>query len=343
MCLNFMNPVQFSIVVPVYCVEAFLPRAIESVLAQDFADWELILVDDGSPDDCGKICDKYAERDARIQVIHQENGGTASARMTGIGGCNGRYVLNLDGDDYWEKNLLSELQSVIEQYSPDCISFGYRRVTEEGEIIAEICPKVQRGFYYGESKKKILDKLLYDTQNPVHNTGNMIYSQGCSAFRREIVEPFQKLVPKNIKMGEDAAVTIPSMCQCESIYILDKNLYNYLARFNSVSYSFFLSSMKETLQLVNHFKKYADQVPTENIEGFLYREAENYWVKAASVIPDYRQFKSCVVKSLDGFPQKTLAVVSTFPLCLKSKLRLLIVKKNCWYLFWLFYHNRKSI
>jgi len=89
-----------SIIVPVYKVEPYLRRCIDSILAQTFLDFELILVDDGSPDNCPGICDEYAEKDSRIKVIHQTNGGLSSARNRGIAAAEGEYLLFCDSDDY---------------------------------------------------------------------------------------------------------------------------------------------------------------------------------------------------------------------------------------------------
>lgn len=93
----------FSIIVPVYKVEKYLPQCVESILMQDFGDFELLLIDDGSPDNCGAICDRYAEKDARISVIHKENGGLSSARNCGMEAAAGKYILFLDSDDYWDR------------------------------------------------------------------------------------------------------------------------------------------------------------------------------------------------------------------------------------------------
>ena len=96
----------FSVIVPVYKVEKYLPACIESVLSQTFSDFELVLVDDGSPDKCGKICDNYKEKDERIKVVHKSNGGLASARRAGIKVAQGKYVFNLDSDDLIENDTL---------------------------------------------------------------------------------------------------------------------------------------------------------------------------------------------------------------------------------------------
>jgi len=89
-----------SIVVPVYKVEQYLSQCIESIIGQKFTDWELLLVDDGSPDKSGTICDKYVEKDKRIHVIHKENGGVSSARNLGIKEAKGEWIIFVDADDY---------------------------------------------------------------------------------------------------------------------------------------------------------------------------------------------------------------------------------------------------
>ena len=90
----------FSIIVPVYNVEKYLTKCIDSILEQTFSDFEVILVDDGSTDNCGIICDQYVEKDDRIQVIHKKNEGLVCARKTGISKASGQYILNVDSDDY---------------------------------------------------------------------------------------------------------------------------------------------------------------------------------------------------------------------------------------------------
>ena len=103
-----------SIIVPIYNVEEYLPQCIESVLAQPFTDYELILVDDGSPDNCGKICDDYAKIDRRIRVMHQDNAGPSGARNSGISIARGEYILFLDGDDYMKDSTLEGVIGLLQ-------------------------------------------------------------------------------------------------------------------------------------------------------------------------------------------------------------------------------------
>nr|WP_302596279.1 glycosyltransferase [uncultured Cellulosilyticum sp.] len=116
---------KFSIIVPIYNVEKYLPTCIESVLTQTYTEFELILVDDGSPDKCNEICDKYAIKDSRIKVIHKINRGLPAARNSGLYIATGDYVMHLDGDDFWDKYYLENAYEILKPQNVD-ICFGDR-------------------------------------------------------------------------------------------------------------------------------------------------------------------------------------------------------------------------
>lgn len=106
----------FSIIVPIYKTEIFLPQCIDSILNQSFKDFELILVNDGSPDDSGSICDEYQKKDKRISVIHKENGGVSDARNRGILAATGKYIWFIDSDDYMVESALANISNIINKY-----------------------------------------------------------------------------------------------------------------------------------------------------------------------------------------------------------------------------------
>lgn len=128
-----LNPL-VSIVVPIYNVEAYLPRCIESVLNQKYKNFELILVDDGSPDNSPVICDNYQKKDDRIVVIHKENGGLSDARNSGIDNAKGKYIIFLDSDDQWF-NELDVLVGIIERYNCDFLVFDSMSLYEGGVVL----------------------------------------------------------------------------------------------------------------------------------------------------------------------------------------------------------------
>lgn len=126
------NPA-ISIIIPCYNVEAFLPRAVRSIQAQTFADWEMILVDDGSPDNSGAVCDSLAAEDARIRVIHQANAGAASARNAAIAQATGMYLYFMDGDDWCEPTMLADMHAAAVAAGAELLVTGFTIDTYYGE------------------------------------------------------------------------------------------------------------------------------------------------------------------------------------------------------------------
>ena len=123
---------KFSIIVPIYRVEKYLNKCVDSVLCQTFDDFELILVDDGSPDRCGKICDSYAYADSRIKVVHKNNGGLSSARNAGLDIATGKYIIFLDSDDYWDDNTaLEHIHKNLAETDADLLVFPAKRFYED--------------------------------------------------------------------------------------------------------------------------------------------------------------------------------------------------------------------
>ncbi|MDD2980777.1 MAG: glycosyltransferase [Hespellia sp.] len=135
-----------SVIIPIYKVEAYLEKCIESVLAQTETDWEMILVDDGSPDHSGAICDAYAAKDMRIQVIHKQNGGLSDARNTGIEKATGTYLFFLDSDDHIHPRLLERTIDAAEQTRSDLVIFDIVSVESETgrqDVMEERLPRNQ--------------------------------------------------------------------------------------------------------------------------------------------------------------------------------------------------------
>ena len=113
--------VKLSIIVPVYKTEQYLTRCVESILGQTFSDIELILIDDGSPDRCGEICDTFAKKDSRVKVIHKNNAGVAAARNDGLRIANGKYVTVVDSDDYLDQNMYQNILEIVQKYDSDVV------------------------------------------------------------------------------------------------------------------------------------------------------------------------------------------------------------------------------
>src|SRR5688572_9651460 len=131
---------KISIIMPVYNVEKYLHTAVDSVLQQTYKNFELIVVDDGSTDKSGDISESYAKSDKRVSVVHKDNGGLSDARNAGLPHARGDYIIFIDSDDYWDKELLSELVSYNKDKNLDAIIFGYSAevVASDGSIISSV-------------------------------------------------------------------------------------------------------------------------------------------------------------------------------------------------------------
>lgn len=221
------EPVLFSIVVPVYNVEQFLDKCVRSILEQTYNNFELILVDDGSTDRSAQVCDKYKKEDCRITVIHKKNGGLVSARKAGISVAKGDYAVCVDSDDWIDKNHLQELARIIHDNSPDIICFGHYEVLEGKK------KKFTIPFRKGLYKKIDLEKEIYPQLIRTEVATAFPPTIWAKAYKIDLYRTEQLLVDDRIKIGEDAACTIPCMMRASSVYILDKALYYY--RHNNIS------------------------------------------------------------------------------------------------------------
>lgn len=220
---------RFSVIVPIYNVEPYLRQCVDSILAQTYGDFELILVDDGSPDGCPAICDQYAEKDSRVKVIHKENGGLVSARQAGIAAAQGEYVVNVDSDDWVAPHMLEEAWALLLSQQVDMVCFGVTYVyPKRREIVTEPVPE---GRYDRTAlEQKILPKLLLDD-----NAGHMLYYLWGKVFRRERLYACQMAVDQRIALGEDVTCLVPYYMNSESVYISSTPMYFCRWRSQSMS------------------------------------------------------------------------------------------------------------
>ena len=223
----------FSVIVPVYKVEEYLEACIESVLNQTFSDFELILVDDGSPDRCPQICDKYANYDSRIKVIHKENGGLASARRAGIKEAVGEYVFNLDSDDSIERDTLEYAHWIINATGCDIVSFAYRWVKGNKTVNVTNDGLDERLYTRDDIEKYIYPRLLMDK-----DMNHISYYLSGKAIKREFLTPIQLNISEKISLGEDYCCVFPCYLKADSVYICKKDAYLYTVRENSMSKGF---------------------------------------------------------------------------------------------------------
>ncbi len=221
--------VQFSIVVPIYKVEKFLPQCIESLIQQTYQDIEIILVNDGSPDRCGEICEEYARQDNRITVIHKENGGVVSARKLGTEKATGLYMTCIDGDDWIEPDYFEKAAELLKRRNVDIICNGFYLDYPDGTMAAVPLP------YPGYYDRRRIEKRIYR---------NLIESEKCECFapsvctkifRRELYTQQQMCEDDRMKIAEDQAVTKPCIYRAENMYLMPGCLYHYRYNIKSVT------------------------------------------------------------------------------------------------------------
>lgn len=208
-----------TVIVPVYNVEAYVGKCVDSILVQSFSDFELILVDDGSSDGGGAICDTYAEKDARIRVIHQKNAGLGGARNTGIEAAAGEYILFVDSDDAIEPDTLEKTVGKSENLQADILAFSFRSVDENGNTLSvfkENLPKEK-------PLSPIRDKQVFLSSPSAWN----------KLYRRALFLSTGVRFPPRV-WYEDVRTTFKLFLFAKSIVFTDDVLYNYLIRQGSI-------------------------------------------------------------------------------------------------------------
>ena len=202
-----------SVIVPVYNVEKFLPQCIDSLLAQTHPDLEIILVDDGSKDSSGSICDAYAQQDSRVTVLHQENRGQAAARNLGIREAKGEYIGFVDSDDFVESNMYESMLRAALQHDAQIVSCGMYAVDIQGNVLFESHVLPKERVYSADAAAEQL--LTFGTLN---------VSCCDKLFRRNLFDDVK--YPEG-QTNEDAAIIFDLMLQAEKVVHIGLPMYSY--------------------------------------------------------------------------------------------------------------------
>lgn len=224
-----------SVIVPVYNVEKYLNRCVDSIINQTYKNLEIILVDDGSPDNCGNICDRYAEKDSRIKVIHKPNGGLSDARNAGISVANGSYITYIDSDDFVTKDYCEFLYNNIKKSKADISICKHYIMFEDGSKI-----NTGTGKKYLLNKEETFLKLLYSEDLDV--------SAWAKLYKRETTKNI--LFPKD-RLYEDSATTYKLIDKCERIIFESEPKYIYAVRKNSITTNSFNENKMDLILSTN--------------------------------------------------------------------------------------------
>lgn len=209
-----------SVIVPVYKTETYLPECVDSILNQTYEDFELILVDDGSPDRCGEICDAYAWKDPRVRVVHKKNGGVSSARNAGIDMARGKYLTFIDSDDTVDSTFFAGAISEIGRSSADLYICGLTMETwQNGSIVG-------RENYHIEKTVRYSIREMYENCE-VSYPLMCICGPCCKLYLRETIVKADLRFDESMSLGEDTCFNMNYFERCETVVFDDTVFYHY--------------------------------------------------------------------------------------------------------------------
>ena len=236
-----------SIIVPIYNVEKYVSECIESIVSQTYKNLQIILVDDGSTDQSGIICDKYAALDGRIKVIHKINGGLVAARKCGLDASTGEYIGFVDGDDSIEPEMYESLLNEMQISKADFVHSGFMQQKERKIPFSKSVIKLLGS----EDKERLIKTAIFGSESYLAPS---IWSK---LFKSELIKYSYNQVPDNAQYGEDLISLCACIANCNRISLLEEAYYHYRYRDNSIS------NGKEFSSLENLFRYY------DNICGIL--------------------------------------------------------------------------
>lgn len=258
-----------SVIIPVYKVEAYLEKCVMSVLIQDYAPMEVILVDDGSPDHCPQICDELATRDGRVRVIHKPNGGLSSARNTGIEAAQGEFLVFLDSDDQWNAGKLSPLMKKVVKSEADMIIYTSLSLYEDGSIM-----KRNEGDFFRQGFRVMKKEELYPI---LISRGNMMESAGTKIVRSEFIKS-NNLTYKLGILGEDTEWMFRVLRIINKVAIADVPLYIYTEnRVGSITQTASTKSVYDTLSVIRDSLKYYKKYPNLDVKHWELAQCAYLW------------------------------------------------------------------
>lgn len=218
---------KISVIIPVYNVAPYLNRCVDSVLSQTFRDFELILVDDGSKDNSGVFCDAYAQADARVRVIHQENSGVSAARNAGLDAASGEWISFIDSDDWVDTDYLSYLYDLATKHNADMATGTIRRC--ENDVVTPYAP-------LPENSPGIIPVALEDAEFQFSQWYSFI-GLACKIIRRNLIEDNKLRFRHDLTNGEDLVFYTEIMLHTHRCVSSEKALYNYFQHAESASHS----------------------------------------------------------------------------------------------------------
>lgn len=253
-----------SIIVPAYGVEKELPRCLDSLLNQTYKNIEILLVDDGSPDQCPQICDTYGEKDQRVRVFHKENGGLSSARNYALDRVSGDYISFVDGDDWVTKDFIEVLVHDLETNHADMSIIGYSLAWENGKYLSQTPEHVYEVLDGDQAMRELFIQQKFQCMS-------------CTKlYKRNLFDTVRFPVGK---LFEDIAVSLDLFRQCSVVAVNGRSKYMYYQRTDSIVNSKMTEKKLVMLDFVGEMVEYA-----RSHGGTYIMEAESFYLKSALML-----------------------------------------------------------
>ncbi|WP_022765634.1 glycosyltransferase [Butyrivibrio sp. XPD2006] len=281
------NPL-VSVIIPVFRVEKYLEKGVNSIINQTYDNLQIILVDDGSDDGCPQICDEFAKRDNRIISLHKTNGGLSDARNYGLNYATGKYIYFFDSDDYLDADAIKKLVDVAENTGFDAVAFGYKKVDESAKLLEE--SHMTPGEYFFSDDKQRLDFICHVL---------CAYKVGWEAwnrlFKADIIKDNNiRFEPNKEIFAEDRCFNIYYTLCSKSMIFIGERFYNYLIRDDSIMGNTQKAKINENIRLMDYIKRFAIN------NGHKYVAEKWQYINIALFIPvlakidksEYRNYRS---------------------------------------------------
>lgn len=263
---------KFSILIPVYNVELYLKQCLDSVVKQSFKDFEVILVDDGSTDNSGKICDEYAKKYPNIiKIFHKKNEGLLLTRRFGLKKSQGEYIIFIDSDDYVSVNLLKTINEALNFYQCDMVIYNFYRFTDKEKT-------------FEPQKIEYSNNTVFDTKNKhelyINFVLNHIFvNMWIKAVKRDIIDIEYDYKNWNVSKCEDVVQSFPLFNKAEKIVFIDKKLYFYRKNINSMTMQTRLSDYRDYLLCIEKTFEYIDiwKISSKIKEVFIEKQLSHFY------------------------------------------------------------------
>ena len=313
-----------SIIVPIYNGEKYLRKCIDSILAQTYTDFELILVDDGSQDNSFEICQEYEKKDSRVVAIHTENGGPVASRKNGVRAAKGEYIGFVDCDDYIDEDVFSRLFDVLYQNKSDIVICGII-IEDTHACIKEHYNLFEGHFDKRQIQKKIIPQMLVYSDFIKFGILPAVYTK---LVKAEIIKAVFSDLPNNMSIGEDVAISARSVMIANSLTIVHYAGYHYVQYDSSLVHKFNPKRFEHICNLYNNLKSidnkdYQKQVPLY-ISWLIYNAITECITKSGYSKKELRRYIRNILDN--SVSRKCLKTAITSGISFKDKVKMFLMR-----------------